>query len=117
NEGTLHRSKAEFDLAAEQDGTSVSLNSHGGSVAALDRYFDKGLSLLADALRYPAMQQASFDKLKTQQLNGLKSQEKSINTIAANVDRPRVYGKQSPLGEFKTIESVKQIQLSDVKGY
>lgn len=117
NEGTQHMSKAEFDLAAEQDGTSISLNNNGGSVAALDRYFDKGLGLLADALRYPAMQQSSFDKLKTQELNGLKSQEKSINAIAGNVTGALAYGKESPLGEFETAESVEKIQLADVKDY
>jgi len=117
NEGTQHMSKADFDLAAEQDGTSISLNSSGGNVAALDRYFDKGLGLLADALRSPAMQQASFDKLKTQELNGLKSQGKDIKSIAGNVTGALAYGKNSPLGEFETIESVHQVELSDVKDF
>jgi predicted Zn-dependent peptidase len=117
NEGTQHMSKAQFDLAAEQDGTSISLNSSGGSVAALDRYFDKGLGLMADALRYPALAQSSFDKLKTQELNGLKISEKSINTIASNVTSALAYGKQSPLGEFETSASVNNIALADVKDY
>jgi len=117
NEGTQHLSKAEFDLAAEQDGSNISLNSSGGSVSALTRYFDKGLGLLSDGLRNPAMQQSSFDKLKKQELSGLKIGEKSINNIAGNVTGALAYGKQSPLGEFETSATVEKIQLGDVKDY
>ena len=117
NEGTQHLTKAAFDLAAEQDGTNISLNSNGGSVGALTRYFDKGLGLLSDGLRNPAMQPGSFDKLKKQELSSLKIGEKSINTIASNVTGALAYGKESPLGEFETSASVENIQLSDVKDF
>ena len=115
SEGTKHLDKASFDLAAEQDGTSIRLNSSGGSVLALTRYFDKGLGLMASALREPAMQQASFDKLKSQELTGLKSQEKSIEAIAGNVTGALAFGKQSALGEFETTQTVENIQLADVQ--
>lgn len=117
NEGTQTMSKAAFDQAAEQDGTSINLNSSGGYISALNRYFEKGLSLLADGLQNPAMQQAAFDKLKSQSLSGLKIAEKSINTIAQNVTGALAYGKTSPLGEFETSASIKSIQLADVKSY
>ena len=117
NEGTRHLTKAAFDLAAEQDGSNISLSSSGGSVGTLTRYFDKGLGLLSDGLRSPAMQQSSFDKLKKQTLNSLKIDEKSINTIAGNVTGALAFGKESPLGEFETSASVENITLEDVKSF
>lgn len=117
NEGTTQMSKADFDKAAEQDGTNISLSSSGGSVSTLTRYFDKGLSLLAQAIQEPAFKQSSFDKLKTQELSGLKAAEKSIKSISSNVTGALAYGKTSPLGEFETPQSINGITLADIKGF
>ncbi|AYD47919.1 insulinase family protein [Arachidicoccus soli] len=115
NQGTTTMDKAAFDEAVEQDGTNLSLNSQGGSVSALDRYFDKGLMLMAQALQHPAFKEGDFDKLKTQEVNGLKADDKSVATVASNVTGALLYGKNSPLGEFETEKTVAAISLSDVK--
>lgn len=115
NQGTTTMDKAAFDEAVEQDGTNLSLNSQGGSVSALDRYFDKGLMLMAQALQHPAFKEGDFDKLKTQEINGLKADDKSVATVASNVTGALLYGKNSPLGEFETEKTVAAISLSDVK--
>ncbi|MGF7230182.1 M16 family metallopeptidase [Arachidicoccus sp.] len=115
NQGTTSMDKAAFDEAVEQDGTNLSLNSQGGSVAALDRYFDKGLMLMAQAIQNPALKEADFDKLKAQEINGLKASDKSVAAIASNVTGALLFGKSSPLGEFETQQTVSNITLSDVK--
>lgn len=115
NQGTTTMDKAAFDEAVEQDGTNLSLNSQGGSVSALDRYFDKGLMLMAEGLQHPAFKEGDFDKLKTQEINGLKADDKSVATVASNVTGALLYGKNSPLGEFETEKTVAAISLSDVK--
>jgi len=115
NEGTQKQSKAQFDEAVDQMGANVSLNAGGGSVAALNRYFEKAFELFAEALQQPAFPQESFDKLKSQNITGLKSQEKDAKAIAGRVTNALLYGKDHPLGEFETETSVNGLTLEDVK--
>ena len=115
NEGTKTMPKAQFDEAVEKLGASVSLSSDGGSASALTRYFKSAFSLMGQALKEPAFTQESFDKLKTQTLTELKSNEKSAKAIASRVDNALVYGKTHPDGEFETEETIQALTLQDVK--
>src|ERR1700761_1291420 len=106
NEGTKTMPKAEFDESVDKLGANVNLTSTGGSVSALTRYFKEAFTLMGQALREPAFTQESFDKLKSQTVTGLKSNEKSAKAIAARVDNALLYGKDHPNGEFETVESI-----------
>src|ERR1700761_8499029 len=106
NEGTQTMPKAVFDDAVEKLGADVSLYSSGGYTSALTRYFKQAFTLMGQALKEPAFTQESFDKLKTQAITGLKSNEKSAKAIAGRVNNALVYGKDHPNGEFETIESI-----------
>ena len=114
-EGTTTLSKEKFDEAVDMIGADVSMYASGGSVSALTRYFDKAFGLMADGLKNPAFPQASFDKLKSMTITGLKANEKSAPAIAARVNAALSYGKQTAQGEFTTEESVKGLTLADVK--
>ncbi|MBK8609844.1 MAG: insulinase family protein [Chitinophagaceae bacterium] len=114
-EGTKTMTKAEFDEATDIIGADVFLSSSGGAASALTRYFDKAFSLMGDALRNPAFPQESFDKLKSQTITGLKSQEKSTSAIAGRVSSALNYGKNTAQGEFTTEESVKALTLKDIQ--
>lgn len=114
-EGTQTMTKAAFDEATDIIGADVSLFASGGSAAALTRYFEKAFLLMADGLKNPSFPQASFDKLKSQTITGLKSQEKSTSAIAGRVSQALNYGKNTAMGEFTTEESVKALALDDVK--
>ncbi len=115
SEGTISKSKDTFDKEVDQMGASVNLSSSGGGVSALTRYFDKAFMLMSDAIKNPAMKEASFDKLKSQTLTALKSIDKSAKAISSRVVNALSYGKESPMGEFETTESVTGITLDDVK--
>ena len=115
NEGTKTMPKAAFDEAVDKIGADVSLSEGGGSASALTRYFKSAFSLMGLALKEPAFTQESFDKLKTQYLTGLKTQEKSTKAIAARVNNALVYGKAHPIGEYETPESIQGLTLQDVK--
>lgn len=115
NEGTLRTPKAEFDRNIDQMGANVSLFSSGGAVSALTRYFDKAFALMAEALKEPAFPQESFEKIKSQTLTGLKSNEKSASAISGRVVRAVAYGKNTAMGEFETEESIKGLTLDDIK--
>ncbi len=114
-EGTKTLSKIQFDEATDMIGADVNLSSGGGSASGLTRYFEKAFMLMADALKNPAFPQASFEKIKTQTITGLKSNDKNTAAIAGRVSMALNYGKQTALGEFTTEESVKALTLDDVK--
>jgi len=115
SEGTKTMPKAAFDDAVDKLGGSVELSSSGGAASALTRYFKSTFKLMGLALKEPAFTQESFDKLKTQDLTNIKSNERSAKAIAQRVDNALVYGKNHPDGEFESEESVQALTLQDVK--
>lgn len=114
-EGTTKTSKAAFDEAVDFIGADVSLSAGGGFTSSLTRFFDKAFLLMAEAIQSPAFPQESFDKLKTQALTGLKSQEKNASAISGRVTDALSYGKNTAMGEFETEESIKGLTLKDIK--
>jgi len=115
NEGTTTKTKAQFDEAVDQLGANVSAGAGGGSVSALTRYFPQAFNLMAESIRKPAFPAESFEKLKSQTITGLKSNEKSAKAISARVVNALAYGKNHPNGEFETETSLNAITLADVK--
>ncbi|MEO7769161.1 MAG: pitrilysin family protein [Ferruginibacter sp.] len=114
-EGTKTMTKDKFDEAVDLIGADVSLYASGGSASALTRYFEKAFNLMADGIKNPSLPSASFDKLKSISITGLKANEKSAPAIAARVNQALNYGKHTALGEFTTEESLKALTLDDVK--
>ncbi|ALI99634.1 insulinase family protein [Rufibacter tibetensis] len=115
NEGTKDMTKAQFDEAVDRMGADVGLSAAGGSAAALTRYFPQAFALMGKGLKNPAFTQESFDKLKSQTLTGLKSNEKNVKAISGRVVSALTFGKNHPSGEFVTEESIKGLTLADVK--
>ncbi|MEO6546812.1 MAG: insulinase family protein [Ferruginibacter sp.] len=114
-EGTTSMSKDKFDEAVDLIGAQVNLYASGGTASALTRYFEKAFNLMADGLKNPSFPAASFDKLKSITITGLKSNEKSATAIAARVNQALNFGKNTALGEFTTEETVKGLTLDDIK--
>ncbi|QHL88922.1 insulinase family protein [Nibribacter ruber] len=115
NEGTKDMTKAQFDEAVDKMGADVGLSASGGSASALTRYFNEAFALMGKGLKNPAFTQESFDKLKSQTLTGMKSDEKNVKAISGRVVNALTYGKTHPSGEFATEESIKNLTLADVK--
>ncbi|WP_316834930.1 pitrilysin family protein [Pedobacter nutrimenti] len=115
NEGTVTKTKAQFDEAVDQMGAQVGVSAGGGQASALTRYFNDAFLLMADALRNPAFPQASFDKLKSQSLTNLKSNERNATAISGRVVNVLSFGVNHPYGEFETEQSINSIVLDDIK--
>jgi zinc protease len=115
NEGTTTKTKAQFDEAVDLLGADVNVGASGGSTSALTRYFDNAFQLMAEALRHPSFPQPSFEKLKSQAITGLKSNERSASAISARVVNALSYGTSNPMGEFSTEKSISGLTLNDVK--
>jgi len=116
NEGTTSKTKAQFDEAVDALGADVSISSSGGRTSALTRYFDQAFMLMAEAIRNPAFPEPSFEKLKSQTLTGLKSNERSAKAISARVVNALAFGLNHPSGEFESEKTINAITLDDVKG-
>jgi len=115
NEGTTTKTKAQFDEAVDQLGADVGASARGGSASALTRYFPQAFALMAEAIRKPSFPESSFEKLKSQTLTSLKSNEKSAKAISSRVVNALTYGINHPSGEFTTEASINSITLNDVK--
>ncbi|UKJ08695.1 insulinase family protein [Solitalea lacus] len=115
NEGTLTRTKAQFDEEVDFMGASVGASASGASASALTKYFDKAFELMADAALNPSFPKESFDKIKSQAVTGLKSNEKSAKAISERVVPALTFGTDHPFGEFETEEKLNGITLDDVK--
>lgn len=115
NEGTTAKTKVQFDEAVDQLGADVGVSASGGSASALTRYFDNAFMLMAEALRHPSFPAASFEKLKSQTITGIKSNERSAKAISSRVVNALAYGANHPNGEFQTIESTNGITMDDIK--
>ncbi|NQX39008.1 Predicted Zn-dependent peptidase [Pedobacter steynii] len=115
NEGTVTKTKARYDEAVGQMGAEVGVFAGGGRASALTRYFSDAFLLMADALRNPSFPQASFDKLKSQSLTNLKSNERSATAISGRVVNALSFGLNHPYGAFETAQSLNSITLDDVK--
>jgi zinc protease len=115
NEGTTKKTKVQFDEAVDLMGADVSVGASGGSVSSLTRYFDDAFLLMAEALRNPSFPQASFEKLKSLTLTGLKSEERNAKAISGRVVDAISYGVDNPMGEFVSEQTVNSITLPDVK--
>ncbi|RYD73793.1 MAG: insulinase family protein, partial [Sphingobacteriales bacterium] len=114
-EGTTTKTKAQFDEAVDQLGANVSTGANGGSVSALTRYFPQAFALMAESIRKPAFPEASFDKIKSQTITGLKSNEKNAKAISGRVVDALAYGTNHPNGEFESETSINGLTLADVK--
>ncbi|MDT3404327.1 M16 family metallopeptidase [Mucilaginibacter terrae] len=115
NEGTTVLTKAQFDEAVDKLGADVNLSASGGNVNALTRYFPEAFALMSQAIQKPAFKNESFEKLRSQTLTGIKSNERNVKAVSGQVVKALLYGKKSPMGEFVTEETVKGLTLADIK--
>ncbi|HCY96812.1 pitrilysin family protein [uncultured Polaribacter sp.] len=113
--GTPSITKDEFNEKVDFLGASVNFYSAGGFASSLEKYFPEILALMADGIKNATFSQEEFDKEVQLTLDGLKSNEKSVTSVARRVENVLTYGRSHPYGEFTSKESVKRITLADVK--
>ncbi|MHC5352852.1 M16 family metallopeptidase [Myroides sp. LJL115] len=98
-------------------GVSMRFSSMGGSASGLSKYNEQIISLLSQGTLEPVFTQLEFDKVKAQQIEGVKSMDKSVSAISNRVNHALLYGKDTPVGEFETENTLSNIQLADVQDY
>ncbi len=115
--GTISMSKDEFNERIDYMGASLFFSSRGANASSLTKYFTEVLGLMANGVKAPLFTQEEFDKSVKRTLDGIKSDEKNVTTVARRVEDALVYGKNNPYGEFITKESIENITLNDVKKF
>ena len=115
--GTTTRTKDELDEAIDRIGASINASSTSANASSLKKYNNQLLDLFADVLFRPAFPSAELDKLKKQAISGLAAAKEDPNSIASVVQDAVMYGKDHPYGETETEETVKNVQVADIKNY
>lgn len=115
--GTKTIAKDDFNDEVDFMGASINFSSSGGYATALTQFSNRVLELMADAAMNPLLVEEEFQKEKEKLLEGLKSEEKSVDAAAARVGDALSYGTQHPYGEFTTEATVNNINYGDVYAY
>lgn len=112
--GTTTIAKDDFNEEVDFLGANMNFYATGGSARSLSRYYERILELMADATINPLLTEDEFIKERNKQIDGIKSNEKDVSSIAARVGGALSYGTQHPYGEFVTEESLNNVNLNDV---
>lgn len=115
--GTTSIPKDDFNEEIDFLGANLSFGFDGGFASCLTKYHERIVELLADATMNSILEEEEFEKEKDLLLEGLKSQEKSVDAAASNVGSALAYGLSHPYGEFPTKESINNVTFDLVKSY
>ncbi len=111
--GTESIPKDEFNEEVDFLGASINFGSSGAFASALSKYSERIMELMADAAKNPLLIEEEFEKEKAKLIDGLKSNEKSVDAVANRVGGALAYGKNHPYGEFTTEETVNNVTFGD----
>ncbi len=115
--GTSKITKDAFNDEVDFLGADVNIYSSGASANGLTKYSGRVLELMSMGALDPKFTQEEFDKSKDKLIENLKTQEKNVQVVAARVESVLAYGKNHPLGEYLSEETIKNVSLADVKSH
>ena len=115
--GTTTIPKDEFNDEVDFLGASLSFGSQSAFARSLSKYSDRILELMADAAINPLLTEEEFQKEKDKLIEGLKTQEKSVQAVADRVGSALSYGVKHPYGEYVTEETVNNVTLDNVRAF
>ena len=115
--GTTTISKDDFNNEVDFLGANISFGATSAFASSLSKYSNRILELMADAALNPLLVEEEFQKEKERLLESLKSNEKSVDAIAARVGGALSYGTNHPYGEFTTEATVNNVTFGDVLAY
>lgn len=115
--GTSKISKDAFQEEIDFMGANIFFHSSGASANSLSKYFPRVLELMAKGATDPLFTQDDFDKELARTIDGLKTEEKNVQSNARRVENALVFGLNHPNGEFVTEDKLKALTLTDVKNH
>lgn len=115
--GSESISKDDFNEEVDFLGASINYGALSASASSLSKVYPRILELMADAALHPHFTQEEFDKEKEKLITGIKSIDKSVNSIASRLQQGVAYGTDHALGEFESEESVRGIVIEDIQKF
>ena len=115
--GTTTIAKDAFNEEIDFLGASLNFGSQNAFANSLSKYSERMLELMADAAINPLLTEEEFQKEKDKLIEGLKTQEKSVDAVAGRVGGALSYGTKHPYGEFVTEETVNNVTLENVNAF
>lgn len=123
NESTLKRSSEEIARELDLLGSSISASSGQNfvsfNVQAMSQNIHRTMEFLEEILLSPAFDPEDFDRLKNQQIEGLKNRENQPSAIANLAFSKLIFGKNNSQGNPLSgrIRSLESIALEQVRGH
>ena len=115
--GTQNMSKDEFNEEIDFLGANIYLGVERASFNTLSKFFPRVMELMAEGLLNPKFTAEEFEAEKNKQIEGLKSMDKDVGSIASRVSSALAYGVNHPYGEFATLEKTESLSLPEVENY
>jgi len=123
NEATTRSTNEELSNRLQKLGSSVNFSAGNNftsmTIRSLTAKIDETIEIAAERLFEPKFDQADFDRLKAQVLQGIEAGKKNPAVTAGNVYNKLIYGEQNafawPVSGVSA--SVQAITLDDVKAY
>ncbi len=115
--GTKTRSKDQIDEQIDFIGASLNASATSVFASALKKHIDTLLSLMSDIVINAEFTQTQLDKILLRMKSDLAMGKDDPSTIASNVRKVLLYGKDHPYGELTTEETLDNITLKKCKEY
>tara|TARA_R110002072_G_scaffold13418_12_gene56297 strand:- start:60544 stop:63291 length:2748 start_codon:yes stop_codon:yes gene_type:complete len=125
DEGTENRTSLEINEQLSMLGAGLSAGSNLDtsivSLTSLTTTLEDSLDIFADVILNPAFPEKEMDRLKTQQINAIKREQVSPQSMALRVFPRLVYGAghaySNPFSGSGTIETVENIKVTDLQRF
>ena len=123
NEATKNYSSEEIQEELRKIGSSINIFGGNSSttmtISSLKKNLARTLEIADEILKNPAFNQEDFDRLKNQQLEGIKASQKNPAGIATQVFNRLMYGDEHiySISSQGIEETVENITLDDVKNF
>lgn len=122
HEGTIKRDYAQIETELDKLGSSISFNDGGYTstiyVSSLEKNLTATLTVLQEMLFEPAFEQADFDRVKQQSLQGLVYEHQKPGWLAAQATRMVLFGNSIfSRASDGTQASLESLTLDDVKAF
>ncbi|MEO9869498.1 M16 family metallopeptidase [Ekhidna sp.] len=123
NEATKNYSSEEIQEELRKIGSSINIFGGNSSttmtISSLKKNLAKTLEIADEILKNPAFNQEDFDRLKNQQMEGIKASQKNPGSIATQVFNRLMYGDEHiySVSSQGIEETVENISLADVTNF
>jgi zinc protease len=125
DEGTKSRDSLEINDELIMLGANISAGSNLDtsvvSLSTLSTTVDESLDVFADVILNPSFPEAELSRLKLQQLNGIKREQATPNSMALRIFPKLIYGENhaysNPFSGSGTEASVSSISVDELKAF